>query len=82
MPIKFPKGFARRKSSGPALDEVENPPESSFKVFERPDGVGKSFDGPTAFRRTTDIRPLSSPGRNNGEGLFPDSRNLQVNNNR
>ncbi|GAM43081.1 hypothetical protein TCE0_044r17606 [Talaromyces pinophilus] len=45
MPIKLPKGFARRKSSGNVLDEVEQAPESSFRVFERPNGLnkGKTF---------------------------------------
>lgn len=47
MPIKLPKGFARRKSSGNVLDELEQTPESSFRVFERPDGPqkGKTFSG-------------------------------------
>ncbi|KIW25849.1 hypothetical protein, variant 2 [Cladophialophora immunda] len=47
MPIKLPKGFQRRKSSGHALDEVRNPPgeASSFRVLERPASKGKSFDG-------------------------------------
>ncbi|GAD96020.1 hypothetical protein ANI_1_30114 [Paecilomyces variotii No. 5] len=40
MPIKIPKGFTRRKSSGNALEEVENPRESSFRVFERPSAGG------------------------------------------
>jgi hypothetical protein len=44
MPIKLPKGFTRRKSSGNALDEVENPPEPSFRVFERPGGGSRSFE--------------------------------------
>ncbi|EED21723.1 conserved hypothetical protein [Talaromyces stipitatus ATCC 10500] len=45
MPIKLPKGFARRKSSGNVLDEAEHSPESSFRVFERPNGLnkGKTF---------------------------------------
>ena len=39
MPIKLPKGFQRRKSSGNALEEVQNPPASStFRVIERADG--------------------------------------------
>ncbi|KIW88017.1 uncharacterized protein Z519_11127 [Cladophialophora bantiana CBS 173.52] len=47
MPIKLPKGFQRRKSSGNALDEVRNPPgeSSSFRVLERPASKEKSFDG-------------------------------------
>lgn len=36
MPIKIPKGFTRRKSSGNVLEEVENHPQSSFRVIERP----------------------------------------------
>lgn len=42
MPIKLPKGFVRRKSSGNALEEVENRPQSSFRVFERPPGDARS----------------------------------------
>ena len=49
MPIKLPKGFQRRKSSGNALDELQNPPSSSFRVIERP-GNEKSFDGGAARR--------------------------------
>jgi hypothetical protein len=48
MPIKLPKGFQRRKSSGNALDEVHNPPVSSFRVIERPGS--KSFDGGHVLR--------------------------------
>jgi len=50
MPIKLPKGFQRRKSSGNALDELPNPPEPSFKVIERPTNQGKSFDGGLSMR--------------------------------
>lgn len=42
MPIKLPKGFARRKSSGNALEDVQAPGASSFRVIERPGN--KSFD--------------------------------------
>ena len=45
MPIKIPKGFTRRKTSGNALDEVENTPAPSFRVLERPVQSSKSFDG-------------------------------------
>lgn len=44
MPIKLPKGFTRRKSSGNALEEVETPPEPSFRVLERPNGGNRSFE--------------------------------------
>ncbi|KAL4880011.1 hypothetical protein BJY04DRAFT_84747 [Aspergillus karnatakaensis] len=43
MPIKPFKGFARRKSSGNVLEEVENPPQTSFRVFERPSTGRKSL---------------------------------------
>ncbi|OKL61258.1 hypothetical protein UA08_03919 [Talaromyces atroroseus] len=42
MPIKLPKGFTRRKSSGNVLDEIEQAPESSFRVIERSDGPTKA----------------------------------------
>ncbi|KAG5301245.1 hypothetical protein I7I48_01197 [Histoplasma ohiense] len=49
MPIKLPKGFARRKSSGNALEELGQPPQPSFKVFERPAPGRKSLDGSTTL---------------------------------
>lgn len=61
MPIKLPKGFQRRKSSGNALEELPNPPEPSFRVFERPQGR-KSFDGANTYnnyKRMSLARPLS-----------------------
>lgn len=42
MPIKLAKGFVRRKSSGNILEEVENRPQSSFRVMERPPVDGRS----------------------------------------
>ncbi|KAH8602865.1 hypothetical protein B0O99DRAFT_647688 [Bisporella sp. PMI_857] len=46
---KFPKSFGRRRSSGNVLEDVQAEPsaavEHSFKVFERPDGASRSFDG-------------------------------------
>jgi hypothetical protein len=59
MPIKLPKGFQRRKSSGHALDEVQNPPQSSFRVLERNSDGSKSFDSGNSVRRAADLRPLS-----------------------
>ncbi|PYH96992.1 hypothetical protein BO71DRAFT_469452 [Aspergillus ellipticus CBS 707.79] len=62
MPIKLPKGFARRKSSGNALEEVENPPQSSFRVFERPSGDKKSsIDGNLVSKGLSEDHPLYSP---------------------
>lgn len=60
MPIKLPKGFPRRKSSGHALEELQNPPQPSFRVFERPSSAGKSFDGGNTLKRMSDGRPLSA----------------------
>lgn len=62
MPIKPFKGFARRKSSGNALEEVENPPQSSFRVFERPSTGRKSLsDGNLLSGRTGDGSHSYSP---------------------
>lgn len=62
MPIKLPKGFARRKSSSNALEEVQNPPQSSFRVFERPSGDKKSLsDGNLVAKRLSEGQPLDSP---------------------
>ena len=62
MPIKLPKGFQRRKSSGSALEELPTHPEPSFRVFERPQGR-KSFDGGNNYnnyKRISLARPLSA----------------------
>lgn len=72
MPIKAFKGFQRRKSSGNALEELPNPPEPSFRVFERPEGV-KSFDGGSNARRMSNGRPLSS-GHFDKDSHFVDGR--------
>lgn len=60
MPIKLPKGFPRRKSSGNVLDDFPNSnnqetaasPDSgsSFKVLARPNSQGKSLDGGRTLR--------------------------------
>lgn len=72
MPIKLPKGFQRRKSSGNTLDELQNPPSSSFRVIERP-GNDKSFDGGAAIR-SAGAGPASYISRtgydHHGEDLF------------
>jgi len=70
MPIKLPKGFPRRKLSGNALEEVHNlpqPPQPSFRVFERPTSGSKSFDGGHHLRRMSQGRPLSE-GRSFEDG--------------
>ena len=80
MPIKLPKGFQRRKSSGPALEEISNPPEPSFRVFERPQNASKSFDGGHVLRKSViavEERVIASPNvriKVDNEPLFPVSR--------
>lgn len=67
MPIKLPKGFQRRKSSGHALDEVRNPPgESSFRVLERPAVKDRAFDGGMHLRMTSTGAPMPPPKDHHG----------------
>ena len=43
MPIKLPKSFARRRSSGNVLEDSDHPPQhSSFRVIERPSSDARS----------------------------------------
>ena len=65
---KFPKGFGRRKSTANAFEDVQESPvaEHSFKVFERPDGGSKSFDGGVKLAKTTPVgRPKTSHKEDN-----------------
>ncbi|KAI4260345.1 MAG: hypothetical protein LQ352_000318 [Teloschistes flavicans] len=79
MPIKLPKPFPRRKSSGNALDELTNPPtEPSFRVFNRVDHR-KSFDGGNALKRMSQARPLSA-GHNLENTLYLDTHNPNLSN--
>ena len=71
MPIKLPKSLARRKSSGNALEELENPPQPSFRVFERPSN--KSFDGGSSLKRMSQARPLSAGHLE--ENIYVEGRN-------
>ncbi len=50
MPMKFAKGFQRRKSGGQSLDEADPTTAAaaatpSFRVLERPSPSSNSFDG-------------------------------------
>ncbi|KAI9683365.1 MAG: hypothetical protein M1829_005437 [Trizodia sp. TS-e1964] len=69
MPIKIPKAFGRRKSSGNALEDIQSPSaEPSFRVLERPPpgfhqkpaAGSKSFDGGSKLNLLTSIRPKTS----------------------
>ncbi|KAI9755143.1 MAG: hypothetical protein M4579_004409 [Chaenotheca gracillima] len=78
MPIKLPKGFARRKSSGNALEELENVPDpsstssSSFRVLERPPAGSKSFDGGVKLNKFPSAWPSRSPPKQRPDS-FDDS---------
>ncbi|KAL9586798.1 MAG: hypothetical protein Q9212_000684 [Teloschistes hypoglaucus] len=79
MPIKLPKAFPRRKSSGNALEELTNPPtEPSFRVFNRVDHR-KSFDGGNSLKRMSQARPLSA-GHNLENTLYLDAHNPNFSN--
>ncbi|KAI9370497.1 hypothetical protein BJX61DRAFT_535600 [Aspergillus egyptiacus] len=80
MPIKLPKGFARRKSSGNALEDVENHPPSSFRVFERPSTARKSHsDGNIIARGTANGHDVISL-RDDDENIFAGSDGPAVRN--
>ena len=54
MPIKLPKSFARRKSSGNVLEDVESHPQSSFRVFERPGTQRSTAEGALLTKRMSE----------------------------
>lgn len=54
MPIKLPKSFQRRKSSGNILEDVETHPQSSFRVFERPGPHRAMTDGAPLTKRMSE----------------------------
>ena len=82
MPGKLPKVFQRRKSSGNALEEVENlPTQGTFRVFERPQhGHNKSFDGGHVVKNpgAVEERAIPTPKRSyeddENRELFPVTR--------
>ena len=74
---KFPKAFARRKSSANVLDDLEAPvAEKSFKVFERADTGSKSFDGGVKLAKA------GSPGRTRNSQLDTENIFENLGNNR
>ena len=67
MPIRLPKGFQRRKSSGNVLEELQNLPEgSSFRVIHARDG--DSFDSGPNFAKGWDGE-LAKQAYPNGEEI-------------
>lgn len=79
MPIKIPKGFQRRKSSGNVLDEKQTT-EPSFKVFPRPNSEHKSLD--MNVNRQKPLPPRRNSYEEEDEDLFtvmrPDAANRYV----
>lgn len=82
MPIKLPKGFARRKSSGNALDDFQTnntntnrDSGSSFRVLARPNSTARPLDGGTAPRPMEDSIPQKSSFELDNEDLFSVVRN-------
>lgn len=60
MPIKLPKSFARRKSSGNILEEVPPAPQSSFHVYERPGAQRSMTDGAPLTKRMSEGNAVPS----------------------
>lgn len=61
MPIKLPKGFPRRKSSGNVLDDVQSNDNnsnrdsvSSFKVLARPNSEGRALSSGSGLKGTAE----------------------------
>lgn len=71
MPIKIPKSFVRRKSSGNALEEVQNAPAPSFKVFERSPAANRSWEGSNAMKPASKVRTYETTENDFDEELFP-----------
>jgi hypothetical protein len=70
---KFPKAFARRKSAANAVEMAQDAAaEHSFKVFERPDGGSKSFDGGIKLAKglAPGSRPMTSHRDSNEDNMF------------
>lgn len=60
MPIKLPKSFARRKSSGNILEEAPPRPQSSFHVYERPEPQRSMTDGAPLAKRMSEGHAVPS----------------------
>lgn len=54
MPIKLPKSFGRRKSSGNILEDVDGNQQPSFRVFERPGPHRSMTDGVPLTKRMSE----------------------------
>jgi len=76
MPVKFPKGFGRRRSTATPFEDGSDAPavEQSFKVFERPESGSKSFDGKPKLTKAAITTPPPQPiGRTRAVQLEEDN---------
>jgi len=76
MPIKLPKGFARRKSSGNILEIIETQPpaQSSFRVLDRRSNIPEGFGGGDKLRANTPDRSSGSSQSEKLHALNDDER--------
>lgn len=85
MPIKLPKTFARRKSSGNVLDEVQagnnRDSSSSFRVLARPNSSGRSLDAGNTLKHleVAPQPPQKTSFELDNEDLFSVARNDAAN---
>ena len=83
MPIRIPKPFVRRKSSGNALEEVQNTPAPSFRVFERSSLANGSWVGASPLKQASQVRTYEATENHYDQELFPvnkdESRNRYAN---
>ncbi|KAJ5166601.1 uncharacterized protein N7482_005382 [Penicillium canariense] len=71
MPIKLPKSFARRKSSGNVLEDVDGNPQPSFRVFERPGPQRSMTDGAPLTKRMSEDHAV--PSLEDSDNIFAGS---------
>lgn len=80
--MKFPKTF-RRRSSGNVLEDIPNPPQSSFRVLERTSADAKSAsEGNLLSPKNADVqrRRSSQPFQEPPDNYLVPSRNPSANN--
>jgi hypothetical protein len=84
MPVKFPKGFGRRKSTATPFEDGSDAPvvEQSFKVFERLESGSKSFDGRPKLTKATITPPPQPTGRTRAVQLEEDNMFENIGKNR
>jgi len=76
--IKLPKAFQRRKSSGDALEQVDNPSTPSFRVIPRDEVDRRSTGSLSTTKRFDYMRAQTSPVRK-GRQQSPEAVSLDSN---